>query len=210
MTSFRFPCLRLTFVIQFLLSTLAAISPAEEDLPTVPDGFVVDVVASEPMVSNPCVMAFDRLGRLFVGQGQQWRAPTPETPGDRVDLLLDVDGDGIADQPIDPDAPGGNAIPNPDTDGDGIPDVQDLDNDNDGIPDITEGGGEDTDGDGQVDYPIAGDPTSMTDNDGDGISDDPVVDTNGDGTADQPIDANIPGGAAIPNPDTDGDGIPDP
>jgi putative membrane-bound dehydrogenase-like protein len=71
---------------------------AEDDLPIVPEGFVVDVIAQEPMVSNPCVMAFDRLGRLFIGQGQQWRTPTPETPGDRVDILIDDDGDRIADR----------------------------------------------------------------------------------------------------------------
>ena len=52
---------------------------ASDDLPIVPEGFVVDVVASEPMVSNPCVMAFDRQGRLCVAQGPQWRAPTPDT-----------------------------------------------------------------------------------------------------------------------------------
>lgn len=68
-----------------------------DDMPIVSDGFAVDVVAKEPMVSNPCVMAFDRLGRLCVAQGQQWRAPTPETPGDRIDILIDTDGDGVAD-----------------------------------------------------------------------------------------------------------------
>ena len=68
-----------------------------DDLPIVPEGFTVDVVAKEPMVSNPCVMAFDRLGRICVAQGQQWRAPTPETPGDRIDILIDSDGDGTAD-----------------------------------------------------------------------------------------------------------------
>lgn len=70
----------------------------DDDLPMAPEGFAVDVVAREPMVSNPCVMAFDRQGRLLVGQGPQWRGPTPDTPGDRVDLLLDDDNDGIADR----------------------------------------------------------------------------------------------------------------
>jgi len=60
----------------------SALAGDEGDLlPIVPDGFVVDVVAKEPLVSNPCVMAFDRLGRIFIGQGPQWRAPTPDTPG---------------------------------------------------------------------------------------------------------------------------------
>jgi len=42
-------------------------------------------------------MAFDARGRLFVGQGPQYRRPTPETPGDTVEILLDTDGDGIAE-----------------------------------------------------------------------------------------------------------------
>ena len=40
-----------------------------DELPLVPEGFTVDVIATEPLVSNPCVMAFDRQGRLFVAQG---------------------------------------------------------------------------------------------------------------------------------------------
>ena len=67
----------------------------------------------------------------------------------------------------------------------------DLDTDNDGIVDILEANGTDTDFDGQVDYPIPGDPTSLNDNDNDGLSD--TYDLN-------------QGGTPIPNPDTDGDG----
>jgi putative membrane-bound dehydrogenase-like protein len=90
--------IRLLFVgLLLLLSTFVA-SAADDDVPILPEGFVADVVAREPMVSNPCVMAFDRLGRIFIGQGVQYRRPTPETPGDRVDILLDDDGDGIADR----------------------------------------------------------------------------------------------------------------
>ena len=77
---------------------LFATAMRADDLPIVPDGFVVDVVAKEPMVSNPCVMAFDHLGRVCVAQGQQWRSPTPETPGDRIDILIDEDEDGTADR----------------------------------------------------------------------------------------------------------------
>ncbi len=43
-------------------------------------------------------MAFDRLGRLCVGMGPQYRNPTPDTPGDSVVLVLDTDGDGRADR----------------------------------------------------------------------------------------------------------------
>lgn len=80
-------------VLSHLTSTLADDPLA----PIVPDGFVVDRVAAEPLVRNPCVMAFDRLGRLCIGQGPQYRSPTPDTPGDRVDILVDTDGDGLAD-----------------------------------------------------------------------------------------------------------------
>jgi putative membrane-bound dehydrogenase-like protein len=77
---------------------IAVFASADDRLPIVPDGFVVDTVAREPMVRNPCVMVFDRLGRICVAQGPQWRGPTTETPGDRVDILIDEDNDGIADR----------------------------------------------------------------------------------------------------------------
>jgi len=70
----------------------------------------------------------------------------------------------------------------------------DLDADNDGIPDVIEGGGTDTDFDGQVDYPTPGNPTTMNDADQDGVDD--AVDVS-------------QGGTPVPVPDTDGDGIPD-
>ena len=88
----------LTLLIIGVASSSTFAGDEDDALPIVPKGFVVDVVAKEPLVSNPCVMAFDRFGRIFVGQGPQWRAPTPETPGDRVDILVDDNGDGVADR----------------------------------------------------------------------------------------------------------------
>ena len=72
----------------------SAIDPA---LPTVAPGLTVKLFAQEPLVRNPAAMAFDRRGRLFVGQGPQYRNPTPETPGDSVVILIDSNGDGQAD-----------------------------------------------------------------------------------------------------------------
>ncbi|HWL08495.1 MAG TPA: PVC-type heme-binding CxxCH protein [Planctomicrobium sp.] len=66
-------------------------------LPQVPPGFEISVFAQEPLVQQPCSMAFDARGRLFIGMGPQYRKPTPETPGDRVVLVNDHDGDGIAE-----------------------------------------------------------------------------------------------------------------
>ena len=77
-----------------------------------------------------------------------------------------------------------------DVDDDGIPDNLDLDSDNDGIADIIEAGGTDMDGDGQVDYPVPGDPSSMVDTDMNGVDD--------------AIDAT-----PLPNEDSDMDGVND-
>lgn len=66
-------------------------------LPQVPDGFEVTEFAREPLVRQPCSLAFDKQGRLFVGMGPQYRNPTPETPGDSVVMFLDTNGDGKAD-----------------------------------------------------------------------------------------------------------------
>lgn len=79
------------------ISFVAPLATADDELPIVPQGFTIDVIAKEPFVRNPCAMAFDRLGRICIGQGPQYRNPKPDTPGDRVDILIDKDGDGISD-----------------------------------------------------------------------------------------------------------------
>ncbi len=77
------------------------------------------------------------------------------------DVDLDDDNDGILD--IDETTA--------DDDGDGIINSIDLDSDNDGIPDIIEAGGNDSNGDGRVDYPTEGDPSSMIDTNSNGVDD---------------------------------------
>ena len=74
-----------------------AVDPVILTMPAVPPGLTVKLFAKEPLVRNPAAMAFDRRGRLFVGQGPQYRNPTPETPGDTVVSLIDSNGDGVAD-----------------------------------------------------------------------------------------------------------------
>ena len=66
--------------------------------PTAPPGFEVSLVASEPIVQNPCSMAFDQRGRLFIGQGPQWRHMEEDSQKDSVIRLIDDDGDGVADR----------------------------------------------------------------------------------------------------------------
>jgi putative membrane-bound dehydrogenase-like protein len=67
-------------------------------VPSVPPGFEVTMFAREPLVRQPCSMAFDTHGRLFVGMGPQYRSPKPDTPGDSVVIISDTDGDGRGDQ----------------------------------------------------------------------------------------------------------------
>ncbi|MCU7829212.1 MAG: choice-of-anchor L domain-containing protein [Candidatus Thiodiazotropha sp. (ex Myrtea sp. 'scaly one' KF741663)] len=138
--------------------------------------------------------------------------PNPDTDGDSVvDVLdLDSDNDGIYDvmeagggdldgdgllgnSPQSVDANGvatGSGLSQTDTDSDGVVDRLDLDSDNDGIPDVTDAGGSDPDGDGQV---------------GSGT---PVVDVNG--VTSGPIlpgDADSDGTPNHLDSDADGDGL---
>ena len=95
-----------TLLISTMLCVTAAANAADfsdkqadtDALPTVPAAFEVTLFAREPLVRQPCSMAFDARGRLFVGMGPQYRNPTPETPGDSVVMVLDTDHDGQADQ----------------------------------------------------------------------------------------------------------------
>ncbi len=66
-------------------------------LPDVAEDFEIRFVAKEPLTRNPCAMAFDFQGRLFVGMGPQYRSPRPDTPGDSVYIMLDSDDDGVFD-----------------------------------------------------------------------------------------------------------------
>ncbi len=134
--------------------------------------------------------------------------PDTQIPGGDVDYRdsPDADGDGVPDIiDLDDDNDGipDTAEGTGDSDGDGIIDALDLDSDNDGIPDIVEAGGTDTDGDGQVDYPTPGDPTSMVDADGDGLDDSVDNIDNGSGAGE------VTDGTPLADEDSDGDGVAD-
>ena len=66
-------------------------------MPVAAEGFDIALWAKEPLVRNPCALAFDARGRMFAGFGPQYRKPTPQTPGDSVFILEDKDGDGVAE-----------------------------------------------------------------------------------------------------------------
>lgn len=76
-----------------------ALKPAEAIAKmTVPPGFTVELVASEPDIVNPVGMAIDERGRFWITESFEY--PRRESgPGrDRVKVLEDTDGDGKADK----------------------------------------------------------------------------------------------------------------
>lgn len=61
----------------------------------VPDGFHVDLIASEPDLTQPIAMCFDAKGRIWVVEGHTYPQKAPAGQGkDRIIVLEDADGDG--------------------------------------------------------------------------------------------------------------------
>jgi putative membrane-bound dehydrogenase-like protein len=76
--------------------------PAEEAQKRfkLPEGFEIRLFASEPAVAAPLAMDWDDRGRLWVLELYEYPmgAAKGTTPRDRIKILEDVDGDGIADK----------------------------------------------------------------------------------------------------------------
>src|SRR2546428_11833065 len=64
----------------------------------VPDGFSVELVASEPEIVNPVAMTFDERGRIWITESLEYPRKTAGPGRDRIKVLEDTDGDGRADK----------------------------------------------------------------------------------------------------------------
>ncbi|MBM3999995.1 MAG: hypothetical protein FJ297_10735 [Planctomycetes bacterium] len=64
----------------------------------VPEGFHVELVASEPNLVNPVAMAFDERGRVWVAESLEYPRMDAGEGRDRIKILDDTDGDGTADK----------------------------------------------------------------------------------------------------------------
>lgn len=75
-------------------------TPEEERLDfEVPPGFEVTLFASEPEITKPINMDFDKKGRLWVTQSSEYPIAAGNGGGrDRITILEDTDGDGRADK----------------------------------------------------------------------------------------------------------------
>ena len=69
-----------------------------EALPLPNPDFKVMFVAKEPELMHEVCMCFDKKGNLMLGGGAQFRWPLPETPKDKIKILIDKDGDGKPDE----------------------------------------------------------------------------------------------------------------
>src|SRR5258708_13847943 len=76
-----------------------ALSPAKAvKRMTVPAGFSVELVASEPDIVNPVAMTFDERGRIWVTESLEYPRSEPGPGRDRAKVLEDTDGDGRVDK----------------------------------------------------------------------------------------------------------------
>ncbi|HLF92080.1 MAG TPA: heme-binding protein, partial [Planctomycetota bacterium] len=85
-----------------VLVCTAAPAENEPDL-QVPAGFVVEKVASSPLVERPIMAGFDDQGRLYVGDSSGVNLRFEEllkAPPHRIVRLEDTDGDGVFDRSV--------------------------------------------------------------------------------------------------------------
>lgn len=76
-----------------------ALSPQEAiEKMTVPEGFMVELVASEPDIVNPVAMTIDEKGRFWITESLEYPRRSAGKGRDRVKVLADTDGDGKADK----------------------------------------------------------------------------------------------------------------
>ena len=65
---------------------------------TVPDGFTVELVASEPDIVNPVAMTFDERGRIWITESLEYPRASAGPGRDRIKILEDTHGDGKFDK----------------------------------------------------------------------------------------------------------------
>jgi putative membrane-bound dehydrogenase-like protein len=76
-----------------------ALSPEEAiKKMAVPEGFKVELVASEPNIVNPVAMTIDERGRFWITESLEYPRRQPGVGKDRIKILEDTDADGKADK----------------------------------------------------------------------------------------------------------------
>lgn len=89
-----------TRLFQENVRTTQPLTPEEQrETFTLPQGFEIQLVASDPDIAKPMNIAFDDRGRLWVSSSREYPFAAEEgsQPQDAIKILEDTDGDGRAD-----------------------------------------------------------------------------------------------------------------
>ncbi|QDU78736.1 HEAT repeat protein [Polystyrenella longa] len=92
--------MKLTAVVSALLLLFTVSSSPAAELPVVPEGYSIEVVAEHPLVNYPMMAGFDDRGRLFIAENAGVNLPAKELledPPNFIRMLEDTDGDGTFD-----------------------------------------------------------------------------------------------------------------
>lgn len=104
-SSFRRLLKGLVLVLPFIGTALTHREAAAQKSPqetvagfTAAEGMEVKLFASEPMIVNPIAIDVDTYGRVWVTEGVKYRRNVANPPDDKIKVLEDTDGDGVADK----------------------------------------------------------------------------------------------------------------
>jgi putative membrane-bound dehydrogenase-like protein len=95
------PRSNLGVTLAFVLGVHSIIAFAAPPLPTVPDGFEIEIAAEFPVVERPVMACFDERGRLFLVDSSGANEPFEKllkNPPHRIVVIEDTDGDGKFDR----------------------------------------------------------------------------------------------------------------
>ncbi len=99
------PVRSLALLLSFSISLLAAGPAFAQKTPPetiagmqAVEGFEVKLFASEPMIVNPIACDVDTYGRVWVTEGVNYRRNVANPPDNKIKVLEDTDGDGVADK----------------------------------------------------------------------------------------------------------------
>jgi putative membrane-bound dehydrogenase-like protein len=104
MSAFKIISACLTPVLLLVISGGVRTKPVTHEVPPekalstfqLPEGFTIEMVASEPLLSDPVAMEIDEYGRMYVVEMHGY--PLDKSGTGKVRLLIDKDGDGKMDQ----------------------------------------------------------------------------------------------------------------
>src|SRR6516225_9565225 len=87
-------------LVAVLLSPVQAQKTPQETIDSISavEGFEVKLFAAEPMIANPIAIDVDTYGRVWVTEGTRYRKNVANPPDDKLKVLEDTDGDGVADK----------------------------------------------------------------------------------------------------------------